>query len=146
MIEPGLLNIELRLAALKFLPFLRFSVIFKAANIRDLVFTREWFSSWEFSNSFGRVRKNNGRCIGIINRRVYQVVPAMRMLLVSLFSHFPKKSCLSPRLSSWMVGFDKQKLSTATLHLLQNFLDIYVNIVKKLVTKSGGKQIYRWTS
>ena len=45
-----------------------------------------------------------------------------------------------------MVGFDKQKLSTATLHLLQNFLDMYVNIVKKLVTKSGGKQIYRWTS
>ena len=45
-----------------------------------------------------------------------------------------------------MTGFDKQKLSIAMLHLLQNRLDIYVNIVKKLVTKSGGKQIYRWTS
>ena len=59
-------------------------------------------------------------------REYTRVVFAIWVSLVSLLPHFPEELCLSPDLSSWNVGMQKQTFcfSSTALHLLQNCLNL----------------------
>ena len=87
-----------------------FPVIFHTANLRDLVFIRTCFFPRGFSNRFRRAGKSNGRCMDILNRRVYQGCVCHVGVTSIIASIFSRRTLFITRPIRLMVGNAKPKI------------------------------------